>query len=147
MSKEFQKFWVSQAAVLFSGDKCLLVKSTKSGLYGLPGGRIDIGEEKSVALTRELQEEIGITNFEHHGIADYLVFYDLPSGIKLESPVCAIINIVSSADVPILKDKMEISEMIWVKESEIGNYKYCWYNLEASIKKAFIIYNKIKNNP
>jgi 8-oxo-dGTP pyrophosphatase MutT (NUDIX family) len=143
MRKEMQKFWVSQAVILIRDNKCLLVRSAKSGLYGLPGGRIDLGEHKDLALARELQEELGITHFEKIGLVDYLVFYDLPSGIKLDQPVCAIINLINSNQEIINKDKDEHSAMIWVAESEIDNYKYCWYGLDESIKKAFVIYNSL----
>jgi len=143
MKKEMQKFWVSQAVTLIRDYKCLLVKSAKSGLYGLPGGRIDLNEDKDIALARELQEELGISEFEKIELVDYLVFYNLPSGIKLDQPVCAIINLISSNQAIINKDEDEHSDMIWVAESEIDNYRYCWYGLDKSIKKAFLIYNQL----
>lgn len=137
-----QKFWVSQAVILIRDNKCLLVKSAKSGFYGLPGGRIYVGENKDIALARELQEELGITEFEKIGLVDYLVFYDLPSGIKLESPVCAVINLIDSHQEVVNQDENENSAIEWVAESEIDNYQYCWYSLDKSIKKAFTIYNQ-----
>lgn len=143
MTKEMQKFWVSQAAILIRDNKCLLVKSAKSGLYGLPGGRIDVGENKDIALARELQEELGITEFEKIDLVDYLVFYDLPSGIKLDQAVCAIINLIDSSQEIVNQDPNENSEIIWVTESEIDSYKYCWHGLDLSIKKAFVVYNSL----
>ncbi len=143
MKKEFQKFWVSQAAILIRDNKCLLVKSAKSGFYGLPGGRIDTGEDMEQALARELKEEVGITQFERLGLVDYLVFYSVPSGIKLDQPVCAVINLISSDQNIINKDKNEISDIIWIEESEVDSYKYCWCGLDKSIKKAFAIYHKL----
>ncbi len=138
-----QKFWVSQAAILIRDNKCLLVKSAKSGLYGLPGGRIDINEKKDIALARELYEEIGVTDFKKTALVDYLVFYDLPSGIKLDQPVCAIINLISSDQEVINKDKSENSDILWIAESEVDDYKYCWYGLAEAIKQAFTIYNNL----
>ncbi len=138
-----QTFWVSQAIILIRDHKCLLVKSAKSGLYGLPGGRIDLGENKDIALARELQEELGITEFEKIALVDYLVFYNLPSGIKLDQPVCAVINLINSEQEIINNDKNEHSAVIWLPESEIDNYKYCWYGLNESIKKAFVTYNSL----
>jgi ADP-ribose pyrophosphatase YjhB (NUDIX family) len=134
---------VSQAAILIRENKCLLVKSAKSGLYGLPGGRIDLNEDKDIALARELEEEIGVTEFEKIGLVDYLVFYNLPSGIILDQPVCAIINLINSNQEIINKDANENYDTIWIQESEIDHYKYCWYGLGESIKKAFVIYNRL----
>ncbi len=95
MKKEFQKFWVSQAAVWIKDGKCLILESSKSpGYWGLSGGRIDQGEMSAEAFCRELKEELNLTEFTKIALVDYLVFYDLPSGKELVSPVCAIISII-----------------------------------------------------
>jgi len=38
--------------------------SYKAGLYGLPGGRIELNEPILSAITREVTEETGLTNLE-----------------------------------------------------------------------------------
>jgi 8-oxo-dGTP pyrophosphatase MutT (NUDIX family) len=47
-----------RAIIIFEG-KMLLVEEA-SGLYNLPGGGLDYGEEIEAALLRELYEELGI---------------------------------------------------------------------------------------
>lgn len=51
--------------VILKGSQVLLVKHGEraghmTGTYGLPGGRIDIGETPIQAVTRELEEETGM---------------------------------------------------------------------------------------
>ncbi len=139
-----QTFWVSQTAVLIRDNKCLLVQSAKSGLYALPGGRIDLGENADLAFARELSEELGLTQFEKLALVDYLVFYDVPSGKVLKQPVCAIVHLINSEQIVKNNDISEHSAIIWISESEIDDYKYVWHNLNNSLKKAFSIYKSLK---
>ena len=46
--------------VLNSDNKLLAGKRLKSGLFGLPGGSIELGEQIKVSGARELKEETGI---------------------------------------------------------------------------------------
>jgi 8-oxo-dGTP diphosphatase len=52
------------AGVLFEGDRVLLTQRKKGahleGLWELPGGKLDEGEDPQGALVRELREELGI---------------------------------------------------------------------------------------
>ena len=51
------------AAVIFQGDKVLLVKRAKEpskGQWTLPGGVIEVGEGHIAALNREIKEETGL---------------------------------------------------------------------------------------
>ncbi|MBI2031955.1 MAG: NUDIX hydrolase [Candidatus Levybacteria bacterium] len=55
----------SVAVLIIKNGKVLLVKHTEkaghlTGIYGLPGGRLDLGEDEIEAAKRELEEETGL---------------------------------------------------------------------------------------
>lgn len=52
-------FNVRSAGILRYQDKILLSKRSDKDYYSLPGGRISFNEESSMALKRELKEELG----------------------------------------------------------------------------------------
>lgn len=57
-----QLFYVTLKAIIQQDDRILLMKERVSGLWELPGGRIDEGEEALSELEiihRELREELG----------------------------------------------------------------------------------------
>lgn len=45
---------------VFKGDKVLLIKRKDNGLWGLPGGHVEVGETLAEAATREFFEEAGV---------------------------------------------------------------------------------------
>jgi 8-oxo-dGTP diphosphatase len=57
-----QRFEVAIKAFVVRGRELLLVEERDGGLWELPGGRIEVGEERSPqreVLARELREELG----------------------------------------------------------------------------------------
>ncbi len=62
MTREIQRFHVGIKAFLMDADRLLLLRESSTGLWELPGGRIDVGEEQlpqTEVLRRELGEELG----------------------------------------------------------------------------------------
>ena len=62
MTRAIQKFHVAMKGLIGREDQLLLVKDSSSGLWELPGGRIEVGEEEvshPEVLLRELREELG----------------------------------------------------------------------------------------
>lgn len=60
--REIQTFEVSLKAFIVRGGKALLVQEADTGYWELPGGRIDVGEERIAhdnILARETREELG----------------------------------------------------------------------------------------
>lgn len=60
--KEIQQFHVGIKAFLMKGGRLLLLREASTGLWEIPGGRIDVGEEllpQRLVLARELCEELG----------------------------------------------------------------------------------------
>ena len=52
----------SVSAIVTNGDgRILLQRRSDNGLWGLPGGSVEIGESVSTAIIREVQEEAGLT--------------------------------------------------------------------------------------
>lgn len=51
-------------AVIINNDKILFQKKTNDKYWALPGGKIEVGETTSETLKRELNEELGINDFE-----------------------------------------------------------------------------------
>lgn len=50
------------AAIIFNGEgRILLQQRSDNGLWGLPGGSVEIGESVRDAIVREVKEETGLT--------------------------------------------------------------------------------------
>jgi 8-oxo-dGTP pyrophosphatase MutT (NUDIX family) len=59
-----QQFHFGVYGICTRGDDVLVIKKARGpykGLYDLPGGRIEFGEDIETALKREYKEEIGVT--------------------------------------------------------------------------------------
>ena len=142
MQDNFERFMVSQAAVLIRGDEFLILQFADSGKWGLPGGRIDKGETGKPALKRELKEELGMENFEFLGVADYDFYHYMRGDEKIAK--CDVINLIKNdRDEPILSD--EHSAMKWIKEGEVGQYEFAWNNMERMIKNSFKLKKLLEN--
>jgi ADP-ribose pyrophosphatase YjhB (NUDIX family) len=62
MPREIQRFDVGLKAFVMRRNELLVVRESATGLWELPGGRIDVGEEhvpQTEVLARELREELG----------------------------------------------------------------------------------------
>ncbi len=62
MTRAIQTFEVSLKIALFRDGRLLLVQEADTGYWELPGGRIDVGEERlphAEILAREIAEELG----------------------------------------------------------------------------------------
>ncbi|MFH1833348.1 MAG: NUDIX domain-containing protein [Candidatus Levyibacteriota bacterium] len=76
-NQKLKNIVLSAAALLIKDDKVLLVRHTQkaghlTGIYGLPGGKVDESETEKDTAIRELKEETGLT-----GIS----FVDYPNNI------------------------------------------------------------------
>jgi 8-oxo-dGTP diphosphatase len=101
------------------GDRILLVRSTYQSWWGLPGGRVDRGEEPIAAAARELREEtalsiapealtpLGDLHLEHNNIHDHVSFFEL----------CC------EREPKVACDGVEIAELRWANEEELRALK------------------------
>jgi len=111
-------------AIIIEKGKILTVKRNKEpyrGMYGLPGGHVEVGETKKVALIRELKEE---TNSEIEIISYLGKLRNNGNDVYFYKS-----NIVSSKP---FKENSEIKELKWLKiEKFIKNLRdYKVDNLE-----------------
>lgn len=132
MEDNFERFTISQAALIIRDNKCLILKDAKYSWWLLPGGRVDIGENKEIAFKRELEEEIGVRNFKILGVADYDIWY----GADTKKPVSAIVNLVN-IDQQEIKLSEEHSGYKWVTEEELEKYEFRWPKTIEMIKNGF----------
>lgn len=133
--ERFEKFIISQKGLLIRDDKALIMEMTKyPGKWDLPGGRIDLQEDAKLAFVREIQEELGMMEFDNLGVAHFDIWY-LSDGL----PVCGIVNLIKNNDHDI-EISAEHSQCAWINEDEIEDYAYLWPAMATMIKNGFLKY-------
>jgi 8-oxo-dGTP diphosphatase len=137
-NNEHEKFSVGQKAVLIRDNKCLILEiNNRPNVWDLPGGRINIGENKEAGLRREVKEELGITNFQIIGTTEYDAWYT-----SLGFAICGTASLITSEEEITLSN--EHVKLTWITEDEINNYQYCWPKMSEMIKRGFEL-NKHQN--
>ncbi len=130
-SQEHERFSLSQKVVLIRNNKCFIAKlSNRLHGWDLPGGRMNIGENKEEGMRREVKEELGIEDFKIISTLDYDAWHT-SSGFAF----CGTVTLISSDGDPVLSD--EHSEFKWISEDEIDDYEFLWPLMKKSIKKGF----------
>lgn len=126
------------SAVLISKDKKMLLGKVRAGgvypdCWHIPGGGVDEGEEKLVALIREIKEELGLD------ISDYkaTLLSDTDTGEaektdKLTGETFLVtmhfnvyqINLHENAEDVSISLNDDLKEYAWVSFSELKKYKH-----------------------
>lgn len=142
MEKEYGKFWISQVGILIRDNKCLILEFSGPpfGEWGLPGGRIDVGEGCDEAFIRELKEELNLNNFENLGIVDLDTWVARTGDL-----VCGVARLIKN-DNDKIKLSHEHTQLAWITESEINDYNFTWPNAKRMIKKGFEYLKFLKEN-
>ena len=138
MSKEFEKFVVSQVAVLIRDGKCLIMEfADMPNRWGLPGGRLDVGELGEPAFRREIKEELGLASFENLGVVDYEIWH-IPrsTDMKVGTPLCGVASLIKN-DKDEIKLSHEHSQLKWVAEDELKDYDFVWPSAARMFRKGF----------
>ncbi|MDA3840485.1 MAG: NUDIX domain-containing protein [Patescibacteria group bacterium] len=134
----FEAFNISQVGILIRDNKCLILEFSKSpGIWGLPGGRVDEGENREDAFKRELKEELNFDNFVSRDIIDY-DFYRLKKG----PVICGIARYIEN-ETDEIKLSHEHLSYKWIREDEAGDYDYFWNTLPGMVRKGFEYHRKI----
>lgn len=142
--KPVEKFTISQAALIFNNDKCLILEAapgTKyAGKVGFAGGRIDEGEagKTEKAFARELKEELGVTTFEIVGLVDFDTWYNGDNIAR-----AAIVRYIKTNSEHIVLSG-EHSNFYWITEEEVANFEFAWPHAKQIIKKGFAFHRNLK---
>ena len=104
---------ISVKGVLLHQDRVLLLLNER-GVWDLPGGRPDPGEDHRAALKREVQEEAGLTVEVGEALGDYL-FEVLPGRfVRILPFVC---RLTGGGDVVISHEHLETR---WLPIAELA---------------------------
>ena len=118
---------------LMCGEEIILCRLKGAEWFFLPGGHIESGESARTALLRELQEEIGSSDYK----IDYFIgvcenIFPLEEGILQHE-----INIIFKVDVPRelkFNTKEDHIEFVSIAKSNLKDYKI----LPAALKDGLI---------
>jgi 8-oxo-dGTP pyrophosphatase MutT (NUDIX family) len=133
--KLMEKFWVALTGVAVRDNCVLLLEDMNTrGMWMLPGGRVDKGEDRETAFSRELREELGVTEFKTLAVVDYHLWYTKNRKI----PMCSIVNLIDIGDAEI-RISEEHAQYRWVPIEELDDYEFHWDKLKEFIRKAYKI--------
>ena len=129
MKKIYRK---NVAAIILNNDNCLLAchRADKKGVWQLPQGGIDEGEEPKETLFRELQEEIGTAEVEVIAQLEKSIKYDWPPhlysrGFHGQEQVYFLLRIKEGAKINLkLHHQIEFDKYQWMSISEFINIIY-----------------------
>lgn len=137
---EHEIFQVGQKAVVMHDGKCLVMESSwKPGLWDLPGGRINRGEDGDRAFRRELEEEAGIQDFLTLGVVDYDVWMRTD-----KMPILLVAQLLECKSAAVTLSH-EHSAFRWVTLQELEGYPFVWPTLKRMIKNGFRLYELLRN--
>ena len=123
---------VSVKAMLLNkaGDKVLMTVMS-NGRFGLPGGHIDRQEEPTLALQRELFEELGLTMGLYSDITEHGFF-------RAGSRLILMYTGILSEDIELMPDGREVLAGRWVSIDDLESGRVYSHTYEDSIKKALL---------
>ena len=83
MKKEYPKIQqVSIKGILCRNDKILFLKTATRGIYELPGGRVDFGENVEQTFKREIEEELGFEKVEMGSLVNTWSFINVKEDVN-----------------------------------------------------------------
>jgi len=143
-----RQFTVS--ALIFKGDKVLLVEHKKLGVWLYPGGHIEQGETPEEALYREVKEETGldVSIVDKRDLSlgtdsvvvlhtPYVILcelIDIPNDKHYHIDMVYLCKVNEGADLKF--DEKESNNIGWFSQEEIGKLPL-YPNFKALLRKVF----------
>ncbi|HMI09610.1 MAG TPA: NUDIX domain-containing protein [Candidatus Saccharimonadales bacterium] len=122
---------VATRALVIQDDKILLIKEASDNWWSLPGGGVDHGETIEAAVSREIEEELGVPADEV--LSDFRIVYSNIGNVVNSVPR---MNLFFKISVPetSLKKTDDVSEWQWFTKDEFMKQK-----LHASYDKRKLV--------
>ncbi len=127
---ESQLFKITQNAVIENKLKEILILRHLTGNWLLPGGKINKGENWLEGLKRELNEELGISNFKIRAIVD------VDSWLENERGYLVITYLIELSYDPQIKLSEEHDKYEWVNSKDLEKYQFWHPKILERIRKA-----------
>lgn len=131
---------LGQKALWIRDGRCLILEaSERKGKWDLPGGRLHVGEKSEDGFKRELEEEIGLTDFQHVAVVDYYVWdrEGLPT-------VCLVANVIASSEEKITLSHEHMSYK-WVTREELAEHTFATDGMRKMAEKGFAYSERMNN--
>jgi 8-oxo-dGTP diphosphatase len=120
--KSLQSFQIGVKALIRRGNKILLIrrsgrysKDNIEGIWDIPGGRIDFGEEPLDGLKREVQEETGLKIMTERILDASTIWKDDSTHIIRITYLCSL----AKDSVSSLQISDEHTEFLWIDPTDI----------------------------
>ena len=115
---------LGSVAVVIHDNKVLLVQRKKqpnAGLWGFPGGHIELGETGLACAVRELQEETGVTAKPLRYVTNIDLIRHLDDGAIAFHYLLAVVECEYQAGVPVAAD--DAANAAWFSASQVAEGK------------------------
>lgn len=129
---EHQLFKVTQNVLIKNNEGLILILQHKTGKWLLPGGRINIGENSTDGLRREIKEEIGIENIEIKKVVDINSWIEGDIGSYV---VLFVVAIPQDSKIVISEEHIGYT---WVGLENLDQYEF-WHNDIVSRIEKYLI--------
>jgi 8-oxo-dGTP diphosphatase len=104
------------AAARVRDGRWLLIRRADTGTWALPGGTLEWGETLTVALSRELEEEAGVTSFE---LVRVVGVYSRPDRDPRFHAVTVVVEVLVEPPLKPPLNPLEIREARLFREDEL----------------------------
>ena len=121
---------VTQGVIIKNADGAVLALELKNGVYVLPGGHVDRGEDWLDALRRELKEEIGLEEFTVKKVVDIVA---LPYG---DQSLYIMTFLIDAPDFREPKLSDEHVRYAWVTLATMDQYNFWHETIKNRIRKG-----------